>query len=99
MAEMRGMLAGLMRVVVTLVTNQPRQSQVPQEMGGNGGDLPVTPTASIIEANTESQLLKDFMAFRPPAFHGGTDIAAAENWMLSIEKHLRSISCVDDQRV
>ncbi|XP_052171561.1 uncharacterized protein LOC127787543 [Diospyros lotus] len=39
------------------------------------------------------------MAFRPPAFHGGTDAAAAENWMISIEKHLRSIGCADDRRV
>ena len=39
------------------------------------------------------------MAFQPPAFLGGTDAAVAENWMLSIEKYLRSIGCEYDRRV
>ena len=79
MTEMRGMLAGLMRVVDTLVMNQAKQPLVPQEAGGSGGDPIVAPTAPVIAADTGSQLLKDFMAFRPPAFHGGTDAAVAEN--------------------
>ena len=39
------MLAELMRVVDTLVTNQARQPPVPQEAEGSGGDLLVAPTA------------------------------------------------------
>ena len=96
MTEMRGMLARLMRVVDTLVTNQARQPPVPQEAAGSGGDLIVAPIAPVVAADTGSQLLKDFMAFRPLTFHGGTDATVAENWMLSIEKHLRSIGCADD---
>ena len=60
---MRGMLVGLMRVVDTLVTNQARQLQVPQDARGSGGILPVTPTAPVVKADTGSQLLKDFIAF------------------------------------
>ena len=89
----------MMRVVDTLVTNQARQPPVPQEAAGSGGNPIVAPTAPVVAADTRSQLLKDFMAFRPPAFNGGTDPAVAENWMLSIEKHLRSIGCADDRRV
>ena len=95
-SEMRGMLAGLMRVVDTLVTNQARQPSVPQEAAGSGGNPIVAPIAPVVAADTGSQLLRDFMAFRSPAFNGGTDPAAAENWILSIEKHLRSIGCADD---
>ncbi|XP_052204027.1 uncharacterized protein LOC127809303 [Diospyros lotus] len=39
------------------------------------------------------------MALRPPEFTGGTDVAVAENWMLSIENHLRSMGCTDAQKV
>ena len=39
------------------------------------------------------------MALRPPVFYGGMDVAVAENWMLSVEKHLRSMGCDDTQRV
>ena len=39
------------------------------------------------------------MAFQPSVFHGGIDVAAVENWMLSIEKHLRSIDYTDNRRV
>ena len=85
---MQGMLTGLMRVVDTLVTNQARQPPVSQEAAGSGGNPIVAPTAPAVVADTGSQLLKDFMAFRPPAFNGGTDPAAAENWIVSIEKHL-----------
>jgi len=91
------MLTGLIRVVDTLVTNQARQLLVPQRAGDGGGDLLVAPIAPVVAADTRSQLLKDFMAFRPLAFHGGTDTVAIENWMLSIEKHLRSIGCTDDR--
>ena len=96
-SEMRGMLVGLMRVVDTLVTNQARQLPVPQEVTGSGGDPIVAPTAPVVAADTGSQLLKDFMAFRPPTFHRGKDAGVAENWTLSIEKHLRSIGCADDR--
>ena len=88
-----------MRVVNTLVTSQVREPQVPQEEGDNRGNKPVALTAPIMEVDTGSQLLKDFMAFRPLVFHGGTDAAAVENQMLSIEKHLRSISYTDNRRV
>ena len=86
MTEMRGMLVGLMRVVDTLVTNYARQPQVPQEARGSGGIPPIAPTAPVVAVDIGSQLLKDFIVFRPPAFHGGTDAVATENWMLSIKK-------------
>ena len=91
------MLAALIRVVNTLISNQVRQPQVPQEARGRGGDPSVAPIALVVETNTGSQLLKDFMAFQPPAFYGGTDATVAENWMLSIEKHLRSIGYSDNR--
>ena len=56
-------------------------------------------TTQVVEADTGSQLLKDFLAFRLPAFHGGTDATVAKNWMLSIEKHFRSIGCADNHWV
>ena len=39
---MRGMLAGLMRVVDTLVMNQARQPPVPQEAGGDPIVTPIS---------------------------------------------------------
>ena len=86
-----------MRVVDTLAANQMRQGS--QEVRGSGGGLPAAPTAPLVEADTRSQLLKDFMAFRPPTFYGGTDVVVAENEMLLIEKYLHSIGCIDDHRV
>ena len=44
---MQGMLVGLMRVVDTLVTNQARQPQVPQEVEGSGGNPLATPTTQL----------------------------------------------------
>jgi len=43
-----------MRVIDTLVTNYVGQPQVPQEVGGSGGDSPVAPTVPIMGANTGS---------------------------------------------
>ena len=79
MTEIRGMLIGLIKVVDTLVTNQTRQPLVPYEARGSGGDPIISPTAPVVAADTWSQLLKDFMAFRPPAFHGGIDATVVEN--------------------
>ena len=61
--------------------------------------MSVAPPALIVEVDTGSQLLKDFMAFRPLVFHGGTDAVTIENWMLSIKKHLCSIGCIEDRQV
>ncbi|XP_052176605.1 uncharacterized protein LOC127790914 [Diospyros lotus] len=44
-------------------------------------------------------LLKDFTALRPPEFSGGVDATEVENWLLAVEKHLRSIGCVEAHRV
>ncbi|XP_052184267.1 uncharacterized protein LOC127796254 [Diospyros lotus] len=44
-------------------------------------------------------LLKDFMALRPPEFSGGPDTTEAEDWLLAVEKHLRSIGCAEAHRV
>ncbi|XP_052209196.1 uncharacterized protein LOC127812713 [Diospyros lotus] len=102
MDKMRGMHTGLMQVMNTIAANQGRQGS--QEAGGNGGAPPVVPVVlvaptALVATDHGTQLLKDFMAFRPPEFHGGTDASAIENWMLAIEKHHRSIGCVDDHRV
>jgi len=32
-------------------------------------------------------------------FHGGADVTEAENWLLSTEKHLRSMGCAEMQKV
>lgn len=39
------------------------------------------------------------MALRPSEFRGGTDALAAEEWMMAMEKHLRTIGCSDTQKV
>jgi len=52
-----------------------------------------------VDSSIGSQLLKDFMALQPLEFSGGVDISVAKNWMLSIEKHLRTIGSIDVQRV
>ena len=81
----------------TVTINQARQGSLSQETGGSGNVPPVVllvlvaPVALVVYSNNWAQLLKDFMAFRPPEFHGGTDTATAENWILAIEKHHRSI--------
>ena len=53
MAEMRGMLAGLMRVVDTLVTNQVRQPQGTQEVGSSRGDPLIASTTPVVEVCRE----------------------------------------------
>ena len=68
MAELRGMLTGLMQVVNTIATNQARQGS--QEASGIGSAppvvlvAPVAPVAPVV-ADPGTQLLKDFMAFQP----------------------------------
>ena len=52
-----------------------------------------------MENNVGGQLLKNFMALRPPEFYGGIDVLAVENWMLLVEKHLRTMGCSDAQWV
>jgi len=49
--ELQGMLVGLMRVVDTLVTNQVRQPQVPQEEGGSRGNPPIIPIVLVVEVD------------------------------------------------
>jgi len=39
------------------------------------------------------------MVLRPLEFSGGVDISVAENWMLPIVKHLRTIGSTDVYRV
>ncbi|XP_052171513.1 uncharacterized protein LOC127787492 [Diospyros lotus] len=45
-----------------------------------------------VEGNSGSQLLKNFMALRPPEFSGGIDAVAVERWMKIMEKRLRALS-------
>ena len=52
-----------------------------------------------MENNVGGQLLKNFIVLRPPEFYGGIDVLATENWMLSVEKYLRTIRYSDTQMV
>ena len=52
-----------------------------------------------MENNVGGQLLKNFMALQPPEFYGGIDVLVAKNWMLFVEKHLRTMGCSNVQRV
>lgn len=90
MAAMHGTLAGILQAINRLADNQPRQEhrEAEEPIGVQGAG-----------SSDGGQLLKNFMALRPPEFTGGTDVAVAENWMLSIEKHLRSMGCTDAQKV
>lgn len=38
-----------------------------------------------------SQLLRNFMALKPPEFYGGRDSLVAESWMKAIERSLRTM--------
>ncbi|XP_052185188.1 uncharacterized protein LOC127796826 [Diospyros lotus] len=59
------------------------QNLASQNIGGDGG----------------GQLLKTFMALRTLEFSGGTDAIMVENWMKSIEKHLRATGCNEAKKV
>lgn len=105
MAEVRGTLAGMMRTIERLAANQARQEPVGQETGGNpigsNEEQTLAPEAqrSGGNDNANGQLLKNFMANHPPEFCGGVDAIAAENWIMAMEKHLRTIGCADVQKV
>lgn len=51
------------------------------------------------DENARSQLVRNFITLRPLEFHGGTDVLVAEDWMMSIEKHLRIMGGSNTQRV
>ncbi|XP_052197315.1 uncharacterized protein LOC127804486 [Diospyros lotus] len=90
---MHGTLAGIFQAINWLANNQPghehREVEEPMVNLGVQG----------VGSSDGGQLLKNFMALRPLEFIGGIDIAAVENWMLSIEKHLRSMGCTEAQNV
>ena len=52
-----------------------------------------------MSSGAESDMLRNFMALRPPEFYGSIDVSAAENWMLSIEKHLQTMGYNNIQKV
>ena len=41
----------------------------------------------------------EFHKQNPPTFDGGLDPMATENWLLKIEKLLRALKCIDDEKV
>ncbi|XP_052201754.1 uncharacterized protein LOC127807741 [Diospyros lotus] len=86
MDEVHEGLAGIQRTIEMLATNQVRNDQGQEQVQG-------------LESNAGGQLLKNFMALRPPEFYGGINVLAAKNWMLSVEKHLRTMGCSNAQRV
>ncbi|XP_052189968.1 uncharacterized protein LOC127799783 [Diospyros lotus] len=92
------------------MANQEKQGQVSQgaenELGldeNNSGQTSNPMNQGMEPQGTDgyarSQLVRNFMTLRPPEFQGGTDALAAEDWMLSIEKHLQTIGCNDAQKV
>ncbi|XP_052189873.1 uncharacterized protein LOC127799691 [Diospyros lotus] len=105
MAEVRGTLAGMMRTMERLATNQARQELAGRETEGNpiGSNEEQTPTSEAQRSggndNANGQLLKNFMASHPPEFCGGVDAIVVENWMMAMEKHLQAIGCADVQKV
>ena len=52
-----------------------------------------------MDSNIGSQLVRNFMALRPSEFRGGTDVMVADEWIMAIEKHLRTIGYDDTQKV
>ena len=95
--SMQETLAGLLRAVDVLAASQLRQERQQQE-GNNIAQASQTGRPGT-EDGAGGALLKNFMALRPPVFHGGADVTEAENWLLSTEKHLRSMGCIEAHKV
>ncbi|XP_052197391.1 uncharacterized protein LOC127804559 [Diospyros lotus] len=108
--ELRGTMAAMLRHFENFMAHQGRQEQVPpgarNEPGLNenvngqtSNPVPQEVEPHGVDGNTGSQLVRNFMALRPSEFRGGTDALAAEEWMMAMEKHLRTIGCSDTQKV
>lgn len=103
MAELRGDLAGMQRAREMLAADHVGWDQVAHDVRGGSikqevGQAP-NPVVQGVENGAGGQLLKDFMAPRAPEFYEGGDVSTTENWMLSMEKHFRSMGYDDTQRV
>ncbi|XP_052170369.1 uncharacterized protein LOC127786762 [Diospyros lotus] len=95
--DMQETLAGLLQAVDVLAASQLRQ-----ERSRDGRTATAQASHSGAPGAGDSSgaaLLKDFMALRPPEFSGGVDTTEAEDWLLAVEKHLRSIGCAEAHRV
>ncbi|XP_052180551.1 uncharacterized protein LOC127793840 [Diospyros lotus] len=95
--DMQETLAGILRAVDVLAASQLRQERRHDDR---------TATAQASHSGTSgtgdgsgATVLRDFMALRPPEFSGGADATVAEDWLLAVEKHLRSIDCAEAHRV
>ncbi|XP_052177590.1 uncharacterized protein LOC127791653 [Diospyros lotus] len=95
--DMQETLAGLLRVVDVLAASQLRQ-----ERSHDGKTATAQASHSCtprVGDSSSAALLKDFMALHPLEFSGGADMIEAEDWLLAVEKHLRSIGCAEAHRV
>ncbi|XP_052172221.1 uncharacterized protein LOC127788150 [Diospyros lotus] len=101
MTELRGALAGIQKMVEMLAADRVRHDSVPPEIEGNsaGHEGQMQNPMPQSSGDGGGQLLKNFMALRPPEFSGGTNAMAAENWMKSVEKHLWATGCNDARKV
>ncbi|XP_052210449.1 uncharacterized protein LOC127813488 [Diospyros lotus] len=109
-SELRGMMASMLRHFEEFIAHQGRAGQAPPVAGNepvlqeNVSGQTSNPVQQEVEpqgmdGNAGSQLVRNFMALRPSKFRGGNDVLVAEEWLMAIEKHLRTIGCTDAQKV
>ena len=61
----------------TFVANQARPVQA-APVDTNGGQVP-TPMVQGMDSSAVSDMLRNFMALRPPEFYGSIDVSTVEN--------------------
>ncbi|XP_022851452.1 uncharacterized protein LOC111373183 [Olea europaea var. sylvestris] len=60
---------------------------------------PILPPAPGPTTALTVPIIEQFRRYRPPSFDGGDDPLAAEEWLRTIEKIFRHISCPENQKV
>ncbi|XP_052177658.1 uncharacterized protein LOC127791720 [Diospyros lotus] len=101
-SELRGTMATMLRHFENFMAHQGRQEQAPPGrrnepvMNENVSGQTANPVSQEVEPqgmddNTRSQLVRNFMTLRPSEFHRGTNALVAKEWMMVMEKHLRTI--------
>ncbi|XP_052178720.1 uncharacterized protein LOC127792306 [Diospyros lotus] len=95
--DMQETLTGFLQTIDVLTASQLRQER---SHDGRTATAQASHSGTLRAGDSSgAALLKDFKALRPPEFSGGADMVEAEDWLLAVEKHLRSISCAKAHRV
>ncbi|XP_052197351.1 uncharacterized protein LOC127804519 [Diospyros lotus] len=109
-SELRGTMASMLRHFEEFMAHQGRPGQAPPVAGNepvlqeNVSGQTSNPVQQEVEpqgmdGNAGNQLVRNFMALRPSEFRGGNDVLVTEEWLMAIEKHLRTIGCTDARKV